>query len=174
MARSATNSKEFTIANFPKCDELRRAQYRRSHADNRCLGMWMETASCETEPVLITVKWKGTRQYLETVPRCFLSCEAEIARDAHLRVASSLSTATTRRWLSCTRTRRTLWKLTGRAGRIQADAGRRSIHRSRRGRRGAGGVHCRLRTNVKQLDKAIVCNRKLFKEMDYAKTNDQQ
>ena len=31
-------------------------------------------------------------------------------------------------------------------------------------------VNCRLRTNVKQLDEAIVWNRKLFKEMDYAKT----
>ena len=107
MARGATNSKEFTITNFPKCDKLQRAQYRCPHADNRCPG--------KTEPVLTTVKWKGTQQYLETVPRCFLSCEVETARDTHLRMASSLATATTRRRLSYTRTRRVLWKLTGRS-----------------------------------------------------------
>ena len=51
----------------------------------------------------------------KTVPRCFLSCEAETDRDTHLRVASSLATATIRRGLRYTRTRRTLWKLTGRS-----------------------------------------------------------
>ena len=51
----------------------------------------------------------------KAVPRYFLSCKAETARDTHLRVASSLATATIRRWLRCTRTRRTLWKLTGRS-----------------------------------------------------------
>ena len=51
----------------------------------------------------------------KTVPRCFLSCEAETASDTHLRVTSSLATATIRRRLRYTRTRRTLWKLTGRS-----------------------------------------------------------
>ena len=32
----------------------------------------------------------------KTVPRCFLSCEAETDRDTHLRVASSLTIATIR------------------------------------------------------------------------------
>ena len=32
----------------------------------------------------------------------------------------------------------------------------------------------RLRTNVKQLHETIVRNSKMFKEMDYVKTNDQQ
>ena len=43
------------------------------------------------------------------------SCEAETARDTHLREASSLATATIRKGLRYTKTRRTLWKLTGRS-----------------------------------------------------------
>ena len=70
----------------------------------------METAYCESEPVVTTVEWKGTLQYLETVPRCFFPCEAETGRDTHLRVASSLATVTTRRRLRYTRTCRTLWE----------------------------------------------------------------
>ena len=135
MARGATSPKDITITNFPKrdgvqkqestgkhrttviqdcvgrrCREFRtRDQHGRSRADSRGPRMWMETAYCESEPVVTTVEWKGTLQYLETVPRCFFSCETETDRDTHLRVASSLATVTTRRRLRYTRTRRTLW-----------------------------------------------------------------
>ena len=100
-----------------RCREFRtRCQHRRSHANNRCPGMWTETASCETEPVLTPARWRWTLTVsrMRSVPRCFLSCEAETARDTHLRVASSLATVTTRRRLRYIRKSRTLWKLTRR------------------------------------------------------------
>ena len=53
------------------------------------------------------VEMNSTVSQKKTVPRCFLSCEAETARDTHLRVTSSLATATIRRRLKYIRTRRT-------------------------------------------------------------------
>ena len=133
-----------------RCREFRtRYQHRRSHADGRCPGMWMETASCETEPILTTVKWKGTQQYLETDPSCFLSCEAETDRDTYLRVASSSTTATIRKGLRYTKTRRTLWKLTGRSWTNPSRCRQVLNPQIQEGtQRRRWSTHCRLRTNV--------------------------
>ena len=59
-------------------------------------------ASCNTSKVEM-----DSNSISKTVPRCFLSCEAETARDTHLRAMSSLATATIRRRLRYIRTRRT-------------------------------------------------------------------
>ena len=111
----------------------------------------------------------------KTVPRCFLSCETEIARDTHLRVASSLATVTIRRRLRYIRTRRTLWKLTGRSWTNPSRCRQELNPQIQEGtRRRRWNTHCRLRTNVEQLCAIIVRINEMFKEMDYVKTNDQQ
>ena len=58
--------------------------------------MLAETASCRAASVLTSAQWIliPTVSRTKTVPRCFLSCEAETARDTHLRVASSSATST--------------------------------------------------------------------------------
>ena len=138
-------------------------------------GCGWKQLPARTEPVQTTVKWKGTQQYLETVPRCFLSCEAETARDTHLRVASSLATVTTRRRLSYIRMRRTLWKLTGRSWTSPSRCRQELNPQIQEGmQKRRWNTHCRLRTNVKQPRETIVRNSKMFKETNYVKTNDQQ
>ena len=140
-------------------------------------GMWTETASCETEPVLTPARWRWTPTVprTKTVPRCFLSCEAETARDPHLRVASSLATATIRRRLSYTRTRRTLWKLTGRSWTNPSRCRQELISQIQEGtQRRRWSADYRLRTNVEQLCAIIVRINEMFKETNYVKTNDQQ
>ena len=170
-----------------RCRKFRtRCQHRRSNANDRCPGMWMETASCETEPVLTPARWKWT----PTVSR-------KPSHVVSFLVRRRLTGIHTSEW-------RVHWPLPrsgdgsatrGRAGRcgnwlegvgrIQADAGRSSIHRSRRGhsdlkqrvlpmQRRKWNTDRRSRTNVKQLCGSIVRNNKMFKEMNYVKTNDQQ
>ena len=108
----------------------------------------------------------------KTVSRCFLSCEAETARDAHLRVASSLATATIRRRL---RYIRTLWKLSGRSWTSPSRCRQELNPQIQEGtQRRRWNTDRRLRTNVKQLHETIVRNSKMFKETNYVKTNDQQ
>ena len=74
----------------------------------------------------------------------------------------------------------------GRAELVQADAGRSSIHRFRRGhselkqrvlfstQRSRWNTDRSLRTNVKQLYETIVRSNEMFKEINYVKTKDQQ
>ena len=73
----------------------------------------------------------------------------------------------------------------GRAELVQADAGRSSIHRFRRGhselkqrvfstQRRRWNTDRSLRTNVKQLYETIVRSNEMFKEMNHVKTKDQQ
>ena len=166
---------------------MQRDQHRRSHADDRCPGMWTETASCETEPVATPARWKRTRTVsrMRSVPRYFFPCEAETARDTHLRVASSLATATIKRRLSYTRTRRTLWKLTGRSWtnpsrcrqeldpQIQEGTPRVETTRVLNAE-----AHVEYPLQIADERVAAMCNhranQRVFKEMDYVKTNDQQ
>ena len=112
---------------------------------------------------------------MRSVPRCCLSCEAETARDTHLRVASSLATATIRRRLSYTRTRRTLWKLTRRSwtspSRCRQELNPQIQAWTQRRR---WSTDCKLRTNVEQLCAIIMRINEIFKEANYVKTNDQQ
>ena len=90
----------------------------------------------------------------KTVPRCFLSCEAETARDTHLKVASSLATATIRRRL---RYIRTLWKLSGRSWTSPSRCRQELNPQIQEGtQRRRWSTHCRLWTNVEQLCAIIV------------------
>ena len=138
--------------------------------------MWTETASCETEPVVTPARWRWTPT-LSRKPShvASFSCEAETDRDTHLRVASSLATATIRRRLRYIRTRRTLWKLTGRSwtnpSRCRQDLNPQIQEGTQRRR---WSTDCRSRTNVKKLRETIVRSNEMFKEMNCVKTNDQQ
>ena len=109
----------------------------------------------------------------KTVPRCFLSCEAETDRDTHLRVASSLATATIRRRLSYIRTRRTLWKLTGRSWTSPSRCRQELNPQIQEGtQRRRWSTDCRMRTNVKQLCETIVRSNEMFKDMNHTKDPD--
>ena len=111
----------------------------------------------------------------KTVPRCFLSCEAETARDTHLRVASSLATATIRRRFSYIRYIRTLWKLSGRSWTSPSRCRQGLNPQIQEGtQRRRWSTHCRMWTNVEQLCAIIVRINEMFKETNYVKTNDQQ
>ena len=149
-----------------RCREFRtRYQHGRSHADNRCPSMWTETASCETEPVLTPARWRWTPTGSRT----------KTDKDTHLRVASSLATVTIRRRLRYIRTRRTLWKLTGRSwtnpSRCQQELNPQIQEGTQRRR---WSTDCRLRTNVEQLCAIIMRINEMFKETNYVNTNDQQ
>ena len=100
----------------------------------------------------------------KTVPRCFLSCEAETARDTHLRMASSLATATIRRRLRYIRTRRTLWKLTGRSWTNPSRCRQELNPQIQEGtQRRRWSTDCRLWTKVKQLYETIMRVNEMFK-----------
>ena len=98
-------------------------------------------------------------------------------------MASSLATVTIRRRLSYIRTRRTLWKLTGRSRtnpsrcrqelNPQIQEGTQPVETTRVSSAEAQ-VDCRLQTNVKQLRETIVRSNEMFKEMNHVKTKDQQ
>ena len=140
--------------------------------------MWTETVSCRTKPVLTAARWTWTPTVsrTRTVPPCFLSCEAETARDTHLRVASSLATATIRRrlrYIRFLRTRR--WKLSGRSWTRPSRCRQELNPQIQEGtQRRRWSTDCRLRTNVEQLCAIIVRINEMFKETNYVKTNDQQ
>ena len=101
--------------------------------------------------------------------------------DTHLRVASSLATVTIRRRLRYIRTRRTLWKLTGRSWtnpsrcrqelNPQIQEGTQRVETTRV-TNAEVQVDCRLQTNVKQLCESIVRSNEMFKEKNHTKDPD--
>ena len=164
MARSVTNPKEFTITNFPKRDEvqkrrrhwqaqkhriprLRRPSMQRvqnslsastfSHGqplswDLDGNSLLQNRASSDTSKVEM-----DPNSISKTVPRCFFLVRRRQPgiHTSEWRVhwplpRSGDGSGTSERCGSCPEG----------AGQVQADACRSSIHRSRRGRRGADGV----------------------------------
>ena len=112
------------------------------------LGRGRKQLPAETEPVQTAARWNWT----PTVSRkpshdCFLSCEAETARDTHLKSGEFIDHCHNQETAQLHQDAQDAVETDRKElDEVQADAGRTSIHRSKRGRRGAGEMQIAKRS----------------------------